>query len=124
MPLTPEQIQERLREERNIWFATVRPNGAPHLVPIWFVAHDERIFICTDPSSVKVRNLQRNPRAALALENGSQPLILEGAVRLLSRADTPAAVVDEFKRKYDWDISDDKQYTIVLEVTIRKRLGW
>ncbi len=124
MPPTTEQIQERLRAERNIWFATVRPNGAPHLIPIWFVVHDEKIYICTDPDSVKARNVGHNPRAALALENGSQPVIAEGTARLLTREDTPAAVVEQFKSKYDWDIRDDRQYTIVVEVTPAKWLGW
>ena len=40
MPQTPEQIQERLSTEKNIWLASVRATGAPHLVPIWFVTHE------------------------------------------------------------------------------------
>ncbi len=125
MPLTTQQdIQQRLRDERNIWLATVRPNGAPHLIPIWFVAHDDKIYICTDPDSVKIRNLRENEHAALALEDGLHPLILEGSARLLSRANMPAPVVEQFKSKYDWDIADGEQYTIVIEITPTKRLGW
>src|SRR5712692_6328363 len=112
MPLTQNQVDERLRTARNIWLATVRPNHAPHLIPIWFIAHDDKIYICTDPASVKVRNLKQNERVAVALEDGSAPLILEGTAHVLARADTPAAVVTEFKTKYDWDISDGDQYTV------------
>ena len=120
----PLETQQRLREARNIWLATVRPGGTPHLVPIWFVTFNERIFICTAPDSVKIRNLRRNDRVALALEDGSHPLIMEGLARLLEREEAPAPVVEQFKTKYDWDITDGEQYTVVIEVTPRKWLGW
>ena len=124
MPLTQKQVDQRLRESRNIWLATVRPSGAPHLVPIWFVAHDSKIYLCTAPNSVKIRNLRENERIALALEDGNTPVILEGAGRVLTLAETPGAVAQEFKAKYDWDILTDETYSVVVEITPEKRLGW
>jgi general stress protein 26 len=124
MALTEEQIQERLTAARNIWFASVRANGAPHLIPIWFVTHAGRIYICTDPHSVKVRNLGRNARVALALEDGSAPLIIEGMAHVMQNTAAPAEVAALFKSKYDWDIATSEQYTVVVEVTPSKTLGW
>src|SRR5438045_8469277 len=103
MALSAQQIQERLSAARNIWLASVRANGAPHLVPIWFVAHHDRIYVCTAPDSVKVRNLRRNPRIALALEDGSAPVILEGTAVIIANEAAPVEVVAMFKLKYDWD---------------------
>ena len=120
----PEAVQQRLREAHNIWLATVRPDSGPHLVPIWFVTFDDRIFICTAPASVKVRNLQHNARVALALEDGSHPVIIEGTARVLSREQAPRPVVEQFKAKYDWDIRDDVEYSVVVEVTLMKWRGW
>jgi F420H(2)-dependent biliverdin reductase len=124
MALTKEQIQERLVTERNIWFASVRANGAPHLIPIWFVTHAGLIYICTDPTSVKIRNVRHNPRVALSLEDGSAPVIIEGGARVMDNADAPAVVAEEFKSKYDWDIMTSKQYRVVIEVTPKKTLNW
>lgn len=124
MPQTSEQVEQRLSSERNIWLATMRPNGAPHLIPIWFVSHEGRLFICTDPKSVKVRNLERNPSVALALENGTSPVILEGTARVLPSAEAPAEVISLFKFKYDWAILESEQYAVVLEVTPAKQLSW
>jgi len=115
---------QRVHEARNIWLATVRPDGRPHLVPIWFVTFDERIFICTAPDSVKIRNLRRNERVALALEDGSQPVIIEGTARVVGREDAPWPVVEQFKTKYDWDIRDGQEYSVVIEVTATKWRGW
>ena len=120
----PDPVRRRLHDEQNIWLVTVRTSGAPHLVPIWFVTHDGHVFICTDPRSVKVRNLRQHAHVALALEDGSHPLILEGHARLLSREETPAQVIEGFKIKYDWDIKDGEQYTVVIKVTPTKWRGW
>jgi PPOX class probable F420-dependent enzyme len=124
MTPTSDSPRQRLRAERNIWLATVRPNGAPHLIPIWFVWHDEKIYICTGANSVKIRNLKKNPHVALALEDGSNPIMLEGAARLLTREATPESVVALFQRKYDWNILTDDDYTMVIEVTLHQRRGW
>lgn len=113
----------RLFSERNIWLATTRPNGKPHLVPIWFVWVRERFYICTADSSVKVKNIVANPRASVALEDGNQPIIAEGRAAMLPRPH-PDDVVAEFKRKYDWDISTDGSYTALIEVTPEKWLKW
>src|SRR5712692_6745727 len=124
MALTEQQIRERLAAARNIWFASVRVNGAPHLIPIWFVAHGGRIYICTGPNSVKVRNLRHNARVAVALEDGSAPLILEGTARVMQNTGAPTEVTALFKSKYDWDIATSAEYTVVVEVTPVKTLGW
>ncbi len=115
MTLDP-QIERRLQSEQNLWLATVRPNGTPHLVPIWFVWVAGKIYLCTGADSVKVRNLQQNPRVSLALEDGSRPIVIEGWARFAPIGQAEAAVVAEFQRKYDWDITSDDMYTQVIEI--------
>jgi len=113
MTLDP-QVERRLQTEQNLWLATVRPNGTPHLVPIWFVWVAGKIYLCTGADSVKVRNLMQNPHVSIALEDGSQPIVIEGPAHPIGRP--PAAVVDEFQRKYDWNIKTDGEYTQLIEV--------
>ena len=111
--------RDRLESAQNVWIATVRPGGRPHLVPVWFVVDAGRWYVCTAPDSVKARNLQSNPNVALALEDGSNPHIVEGEARPVEP--TPG-VVRKFKAKYDWDITTDTQYTQVFEVVVKKKL--
>jgi PPOX class probable F420-dependent enzyme len=108
------QIERRLQMEQNLWLATVRSTGTPHLVPIWFVWVAGKIYLCTGADSVKVRNLAQNPHVAIALEDGSQPIVIEGRAQPIELA--PAAVVAEFQRKYDWAITTDDTYTQVIEI--------
>jgi F420H(2)-dependent biliverdin reductase len=120
---TTAGVKERLSKERNIWIATVRRNGRPHIVPVWFACVDDRIYVCIEPQSVKGRNLAGNQNVALALEDGSHPIICEGEGRFLERP-WPEPVVDAFREKYQWSISSEQQYTALVEVTPRKWLKW
>jgi PPOX class probable F420-dependent enzyme len=112
-----QSTAERVDAARNVWLATVRPDGRPHLVPVWYVVDAGRWYICTAPGSVKARNLSRNPHLALALEDGTNPVIVEGEAQPVSPS---PAVVDKFKAKYDWDITTDAHYSAVYEVTVRR----
>lgn len=114
---------ERLATERNIWIATVRPDGRPHMVPVWFVCVDGKIYLCIEPRSVKGRNLLSNKNVSLALEEGNHPVICEGEARFLNKP-WPKPVVEVFRQKYDWDISTENRYTQLVEVTPRNWLHW
>jgi hypothetical protein len=114
---------DRLLTEKNIWLATVRPDGRPHLVPIWFVWLDEKLFISTALESVKAQNLLANPRASAALEDGNQPAIAECTSRLVE-APYPRSVVEAFFKKYEWDIEKDTVYNDLFELTPVKWLSW
>lgn len=103
--------------------ATVRPNGRPHLVPVWFVWHDEMICIGMEPDSVKARNLAHNPYVALSLENGDDVLICEGTAETLLRP-YPKSLIDLFQNKYGWDIVNDAKHNHFIKVTPQKWLTW
>jgi hypothetical protein len=120
IPLT---VRQKLDIEKNIWIATVRPDGRPHLVPVWFAWYAGKLYLCIERSSVKGRNLAANPQLSLALEDGSQPLIIEGRAEALP-SPWPTGVVAIFKHKYDWDIVHDGQYDQLLEVTPERWLSW
>lgn len=119
MMLKPED-RTRLQTAPNIWLASVRANGTPHLVPIWFVWLDDKLFFCTARQSVKARNIRANPSVALALEDGNDPVVLEGEAKILE--DVPDAVAQSFKQKYDWNIHGDDTYDAVIEITPQRVL--
>ena len=114
-PLDPK-VKHRLTTESNIWLATARPNGTPHLAPIWFVWVEGRVYVCTSADSVKARNLQANPSVSLALENGNAPVVLEGRACFTSIESVPPAVIEAFQRKYDWNILTDNTYNQLIEI--------
>ena len=113
----------RLLTERNLWLSSVRPGGGPHLIPIWFVWVDDRFWICTSPSA-KVRNIAQEPRVAVALEDGNDPMVAEGTARVHDQP-YPDAVAEAFATKFDWDITDPTSggaYDVLIEITVDRWL--
>ncbi|OGO10061.1 MAG: hypothetical protein A2Y93_02655 [Chloroflexi bacterium RBG_13_68_17] len=113
----------RLEREHNVWIVSVRPDGRPHIVPVWFVWAEECFYVCVQPDSVKARNLRRDGRVALSLEDGSRPVICEGRARFMEPP-WPAGIATAFRRKYDWDLSTEADYTAMVEVVPDKWLLW
>lgn len=65
--------------------ATVRADGRPHLAPIWFVLDGDDVVFNTGAATVKGRNLARDGRIALCVDDDRPPfayVILEGRARL------------------------------------------
>ncbi len=66
--------------------ATVRADGRPHVAPVWFdVDPDGSIVFSTGASTVKGRNLARDPRASLCVDDDRPPfsfVTVEGVVEL------------------------------------------
>jgi PPOX class probable F420-dependent enzyme len=118
-----DALMARLESQQNIWFSSVRPDGRPHLAPVWFVWHAGKIYIGTDPKSVKAANIRANARVALALEDGTHPLICEGSARPVAQP-LPADLLAAFFKKYEWDLTSENQYNDVIEVTPERWLSW
>jgi hypothetical protein len=122
LDITPEAL-EKLTQAANIWFASVRANGRPHLTPVWFVYYGLHLYVSIDPKSIKNRNLATNPNVSLALEDGSHPLICEGQAAFIQQPYS-SEIVALFQKKYDWNIREDDQYSQLVEITPRKWLAW
>ncbi len=67
--------------------ATVREDGRPHLAPVWFdVDDDGSLLFNTGPSTVKGRNLARDGRASLCVDDERPPfsfVVVEGRAELI-----------------------------------------
>jgi hypothetical protein len=98
---------DSLNERKICWLATVRPDGRAHLTPIWFVWVDASFWVCCNDATVKARNMRANPSVAISLEDGADPLVIEGNAVLHQRP-YPAEVIAAFQAKFDWNISGDE----------------
>jgi PPOX class probable F420-dependent enzyme len=78
--MTREEADAFLAEEKTVTCATNGRNGFPHLMPLWYVLRDGRIWAWTYAKSQKVRNLERDPRATLQVETGLEYQDLRGVM--------------------------------------------
>jgi PPOX class probable F420-dependent enzyme len=68
-PSQRDHVERRLRSNLMAWLTTVRPNGQPETVPVWFyVRDDETVLLYSRPGAVKLRNIKVNPRVTLVLD--------------------------------------------------------
>jgi F420H(2)-dependent biliverdin reductase len=114
-PISLETLT-RLESQQNIWFSSVRPNGRPHLTPVWFVWHSGKFYCGIDPHSVKSQNIHHNPHVVLALEDGTSPVICEGTVQVVQPPFSEDLLAAFFK-KYEWNLLKEEQFNQVVEIT-------
>jgi general stress protein 26 len=83
--MSDEQVSAFLAEQRVVVCATNGIGGWPHLMPLWYVLRDGELWAWTYAKSQKVRNLERDDRATLQVEDGAEYQELRG-VMLETRA--------------------------------------
>ena len=72
--MTPEEIRAFLSHgTRTAKLATSGPDGQPHVMPVWFALDGEELVFTTWGDSVKGRNLRRDPRAAIVVDEEVAP---------------------------------------------------
>src|SRR5579875_1097483 len=93
--MTVEQYRRFLSDgTRTAKVATVRADGRPHVVPVWFVLDGDSVVFTTGKSSVKGRNLLRDPHVMLCVDEETMPypmVVVEGTATL---SEDPAQLLD------------------------------
>ncbi len=65
-----EFLLDRVRTAK---LATVRRDGRPHVVPVWFDLDGDSLIFTTWRESVKAANIQRDPRVCICVDDESPP---------------------------------------------------
>ena len=66
--------------------ATVRKDGRPHVMPVWFLLDGDHVLFNTGAKTVKGRNLRREGRASLCVDDDRPPfafVTFSGPVELI-----------------------------------------
>jgi len=72
--MTPDEVHAFLGHgTRTAKLATCGPSGQPHVMPVWFMLDGEELVFTTWGDSVKGRNLRRDPRAAIVVDDEVPP---------------------------------------------------
>jgi Pyridoxamine 5'-phosphate oxidase len=136
--MTDEEVGAFLDEQRTVICATNGREGWPHLMPLWYVVRDGRLWSWTYAKSQKTRNLERDPRATVQVETGIdyeqlRGVMFECEVAIHREADDVAALgIEIFTRYTGGELGDDvrdmvsKQAPkrVALEFVERSRVTW
>jgi nitroimidazol reductase NimA-like FMN-containing flavoprotein (pyridoxamine 5'-phosphate oxidase superfamily) len=96
---------DRLAKSRQYWIATTRPDGRPHVMPIWGLWLDDGFYFSTGKTSRKARNLAANPNCVICSDNSAEAVVVEGTVKLIDSPEALAPVFAAYKKKYKMDVS-------------------
>jgi PPOX class probable F420-dependent enzyme len=84
--MSEEEYKRFLRESpRTAVLATVRADGRPHAAPVWFDLDGDVLVFTTAETTVKGRNMLRDPRVSLCIDEEEPPfhfVMIEGTSEL------------------------------------------
>jgi PPOX class probable F420-dependent enzyme len=113
--------------------ATVRADGRPHVVPIWFIVDGDTLVFTTWHESVKAGNLRRDPRVSICVDEEVPPyafVMLEGTVSISEQPDERLDIATRIGGRY---MGEDQAETFgkrnavegewVVRVTLDKVIG-
>jgi general stress protein 26 len=124
--MSTEEIAAFLEQEKTVICATNGKSGFPHLMPLWYLVRDGEIWAWTYAKSQKVLNLERDQRATLQVEAGTEYQELRG---VMIEADTivhhDLDVVSEFGAKlferYSGGMAGGPEFLEVIKKQAAKR---
>jgi nitroimidazol reductase NimA-like FMN-containing flavoprotein (pyridoxamine 5'-phosphate oxidase superfamily) len=95
---------ERLTRSHNYLLTTVRPDGAPHVMPVWGIWLEDAWYFSTAATSRKSGNLEKNANCVVCNDNLEEAVILEGTAQRLKDNEIPKQAFTDYKAKYGWEL--------------------
>jgi PPOX class probable F420-dependent enzyme len=130
------RLHHLLAEARIVWLSTTRPDGRPHVVPVWFDWDGEIITVFSRPEAQKIRNIRNQPAVMLAIgrvDSMTEVELLEGHATIAERAPglarlpsarfaaKYAAQLNEAGHSIDWFAA---QFPRALRIRPTRLLDW
>jgi PPOX class probable F420-dependent enzyme len=108
--LTENEQRELIESGRIVVVSSLGPRGWPHVMPLWYVPRNGEVWVWTYAKSQKVRNLERDPRATLLIETGTEydelrGVQIEAEAELIRDTDRVVEFAKELTIRYSEGIS-------------------
>ena len=132
--LAVNRIQRFLEEEAVVWLSTVRPDGTPHIVPVWFWWDGTSLLVFSKPDAVKVRNLRAGSSVMLGVGDADEDFdigLFQGRAEILD-APTAEMIPAGHLEKYASQMAGigltaaeyAETYSLVVRIDPSHYLGW
>jgi len=128
----PAPAQALLGSDALAHVVTINPDGTPQVSVVWCGVREDRVLFCTEATTAKVRNIRRDPRVVLSIEDESrnitgtqQHLVVWGRAYVMGLADPD--LCDDLCRTYvgraDHPLNLSRSDTAVTVGVSVERLG-
>ena len=123
--MSEEEVRDFLAEQMVMQVATIGPRGWPHVVALWFVPDGVELTGWTYAKSQKAKNLERDPRATVEIDDGVEyqelrGVMLECDVEIERDTERVAAVGEALVDRYGGGSPEMKEF---FRAQAPKRVG-
>ncbi len=129
--MTPEQMAEFLERPLVAVMVTLRADGSPHAIPVWYEYRNGEFIVFSSDTFVRVKNLRRDNRAAITISTHEEPYMYvsaEGPVTITPEdvAETGLSISARYMGENAQQFLDDvlNDHSVVLRLTPERILTW
>ena len=100
--LIPNKFTDLFEKRAFAHLATLMPDGSPQVTPVWFDKDDDFILVNSAIGRQKDRNVRRDPRVALSIQDPDDPyryLQIRGVVEVIT-TEGADDLIDHLAKKY------------------------
>ena len=101
--MLPADVRAFLEEPHCAVMATINASGTPQLTVMWYALHptEDVVLLNSSRGLLKVKNLQRDPRMSLCVEDGGRYVTLVGTAEVVAdRAEQEREVNEHIAPRY------------------------
>jgi PPOX class probable F420-dependent enzyme len=125
---------ERLEREVMGWLTTVTASDRPQTSPVWFVVHDDAVYVQSRPHAAKLSNIRANGKVSFHLDSdgaGGDIVTIDADAEILDTV--PTQLSDVYLAKYERVIRERLRstpeamiadYSTTVRLTPRRVRAW
>ena len=87
------------------WLATVRPDGRPHVMPLFGVWVDGAMYFTSNPKALKAKNLAQNPHCVITATSDDLDIVVEGDAAKVTDEAELQRIAEAYIDKYGWPVT-------------------
>lgn len=122
MAVIPAAYQDFFEKKTFAHFATLMPNGVPHVSPVWidYASDENRVLVNTAKGRQKHVNVQSDPRVGVSMTDPDDPyraLSVLGEVETLTD-DGAKAHIDALEQRYrgNEQYQGDRSVRVIIKI--------
>ena len=96
-----EKARAFLNEKRFAVLATINSDGTPQLTTMWYLLPGDTIVMNTKAGRIKERNMRRDPRIAICVEDGYNYVTISGTVEMIDDPEIAQQDIYRLAVRYD-----------------------
>ena len=96
-----EKARAFLNEKHFAVLATINTDGTPQLTTMWYLLEGDTIVMNTKAGRIKERNMRRDPRIAICVEDGYNYVTISGNVEMIDDPEIAQRDIYRLAVRYD-----------------------